>query len=121
MSLLNCATAYNVDVPGCIQTLTLDLPLESTEYKCVFTLQNGFKLIKNLTTDATGTLTLTKDGILEGFWNDGTGAVTLQVFIGTACTPSPITICTNTYEMITMNFIPIQTDDDTINITCTCE
>ena len=121
MSLINCAKSYNVDIPGCIQEILIDLDLENTEYKCVFVFQNGFKLIKNITSDATGILTLTKDGILKGFWNDGTGAVTLQLFIGTSCTPTPITICTNTYEMITLNFIPIQTDDDTINITCTCE
>lgn len=121
MSLINCAKSYNVDIPGCIQEILIDLDLEDTEYRCVFVLQNGFKLIKNIISNGTGILTLVKDDILEGFWNDGTGPVTLQLYIGSSCNPTPITICNNTYEMITLNFLPIQTDDGTINITCTCE
>lgn len=121
MSLINCATEFTIDIPGCIQTITLEAPTESTEYKCVFVLPNGFKLSTNITSDAEGILTLTKDEILEGFWNEGTGSVTLQLYVGNSCTPSDITICTNTYNLITLNFLPIQTDDTTISISCTCE
>jgi hypothetical protein len=121
MSLINCAKEYEVDVPGCITTINIDTALEDTAYKCVFILPNGFKLSKSITSGITGIITLTKDDILEGFWNEGTGPVSLQLFIGTDCAPTPITVCDIDYEQIILNFIPIQTEDDTIDIICTCE
>jgi len=120
MALINCNDTFEVDIPGCIDTITLDLPLESTATKVVYHFANSFILQKTITTGITGIITLTKDDPLEGFWNEGTGPVTVQFFTGSNCDPEVITMCGKTYSQIVLNFKSIQTNDTTFNINCTC-
>jgi hypothetical protein len=120
MALINCNDTFEVDIPGCIDTITLDLPLEITLTTVKYSFANGFTLSTKITTNITGIITLTKDTPLEGFWNEGTGPVTVQFFTGSKCDPEVITICGNTYSQIVLNFKPIQTNDTTFNINCTC-
>jgi hypothetical protein len=120
MALINCNDTFEVDIPGCIDTITLDLPLEITLTTVKYSFANGFTLSIKITTNITGIITLTKDTPLEGFWNEGTGPVTVQFFTSSKCDPEVITICGKTYSQIVLNFKPIQTDDTTYNINCTC-
>jgi hypothetical protein len=122
MALLNCNATYKQDVPGCIDFIALNLDLESTTaYQVTFTFANGMVLKTRITTNAGGTLSLSKDGLLSGFWNDGTGEVVITIQDLTAlCVPLTFTLCEVEYSQIVLNFTKILIDDDvrTENVPC---
>lgn len=124
MALLNCNQTYKQDIPGCIDAIALNFDLDATtEYQVKIIFANGMAITTRLTTNGGGVLNLTKDGLLEGFWNDGTGEVVLQIFdITTQCLPIPITLCEVEYSQIVLNFTKIIIDDAirTENVPC-CE
>jgi hypothetical protein len=114
MALLNCNATYKQDVPGCIGFIALNLDLESTTaYQVTLTFVNGMVLKTRITTNAGGTLSLSKDGLLSGFWNDGTGEVVITIQDLTAlCVPLTFTLCEVEYSQIVLNFTKMLIDDD---------
>jgi hypothetical protein len=122
MALLNCNATYKQDVPGCIDFVALNFDLESsTEYQVTFTFANGMKLTTRLTTNGGGVINLTKDVLLDGFWNDGTGEIVIQIYALTdLCTPVILSLCENDYSQIVLNFTKILIDSDyrTENVPC---
>jgi hypothetical protein len=122
MALLNCNATYKQDVPGCIEFVALNLDLTANiEYQVSFTFTNGMQLKTRLTTNGGGVLSLTKDELLEGFWNDGTGEVVITIEALTAlCVPLTLTLCEVEYSQIVLNFtkILIDADQKTENVPC---
>jgi hypothetical protein len=122
MALLNCNATYKQDVPGCIDFIALNLDLESTTaYQVTFTFANGMVLKTRITTNAGGTLSIDKNELLEGFWNDGTGEVVITIQDLTAlCVPLTFTLCEVEYSQIVLNFTKILIDADqrTENVPC---
>ena len=122
MALLNCNATYKQDVPGCIEFVALNFDLEATtQYQVTFTFANGMKLTTRLTTNAGGRISLTKDELLPGFWNDGTGEVVIQIFeLTDLCTPIVLTLCEVEYSQIILNFTKILIDEEirTENVPC---
>jgi len=122
MALLNCNATYKQDVPGCIEFVALNLDLDpSTEYQLSFTFANGMKISTRATTNGGGVITLTKDELLEGFWNDGTGEVVITIEALTAlCVPLTLALCEVEYSQIVLNFTKILIDADqrTENVPC---
>jgi len=112
MALLNCNATYKQEVPGCIDFIALNLDLEATTiYEVRFTFANGMVLKTRITTNAGGTLSLSKDGLLSGFWNDGTGEIIIQIFeLTDLCTPVILTLCENDYSQIVLNFTKVLID-----------
>jgi hypothetical protein len=79
------------------------------------------KISTRATTNGGGVITLTKDELLEGFWNDGTGEVVITIEETTAlCIPITLTICEVEYSQIILNFTKILIDNDqrTENVPC---
>jgi hypothetical protein len=120
MSIINCNAPLEIDIPGCVQTITLDLAIEATPTRVEYQFQNGFKLITTITTDISGVITLTKDSPLEGFWNEESGPVVVQFYTISKCEPDAFTLCGINYTQLVLNFKPIQTDATTFDINCTC-
>jgi hypothetical protein len=121
MALINCNATYEIDIPGCTPEIRLLAPKKNILYTLKFTFANGFTLsIKKTSNSSTSIITLTKDADLNGFWNDGTGQVILQLFEGSTCDPAINTFCTLEYSQIVINFKPIDTNDTYTSIPCTC-
>ena len=112
MALLNCNKTYKQDVPGCVDFIALNFDLEpSTPYQVSFTFPNGMVLKTRLTTNGGGVINLTKDNLLDGFWNDGTGEVVIEINeITSLCVPVPITLCEVEYSQIILNFTKVLID-----------
>jgi hypothetical protein len=101
MALINCTPPITYEIPGCIDELIINTDLTaSATYSALFEFQNGFRLKENVTLEADSSLELIKDDFLLGFWNEGTGYVTLTI---------------DTFSII-LNFTSIQTNDTTITI-----
>lgn len=122
MALLNCNKTYKQDVPGCIDFIALNFDLENTtEYQISFTFPNGMVLKTRKTTNAGGVINLTKDDLLDGFWNDGTGEVVIEINeLTSLCVPVTLTLCEVEYSQIILNFTKILIDADqrTENVPC---
>lgn len=112
MALLNCNKTYKQDVPGCVDFIALNFDLEPlTPYQVSFTFPNGMVLKTRLTTNGGGVINLTKDNLLDGFWNDGTGEVVIEINeITSLCVPVPITLCEVEYSQIILNFTKVLID-----------
>jgi hypothetical protein len=79
------------------------------------------KLSTRVETNGGGVITLTKDDLLDGFWNDGTGEVVITIEELTAlCVPITLTICEVEYSQIILNFTKILIDSGvrTENVPC---
>lgn len=121
MALINCGSAYYQDISGCIQTLSFELGLTpTTEYTFEFIFPNGFKVQKKFTTDGSGNVSIDKNEVLAGFWNDAIGEIPLTIYQGTSQTPVEITICETTYTQLVLNFQSIVTDDTTTIVPTAC-
>lgn len=112
MALLNCNKTYKQDVPGCVAFIALNFDLEPlTPYQVSFTFPNGMVLKTRKTTNGGGVINLTKDDLLDGFWNDGTGEVVIEINeITSLCVPVPITLCEVEYSQIILNFTKVLID-----------
>lgn len=120
MSLINCNATYNIDVPGCTPQIQLLAPKKSVLYTLKWTFANGFIFTHKLTSTNPASLLIINKDVLDGFWNEGTGTVILQLFEGNKCDPAINTFCTQTYSQIIINFLPIESDDAYFTIPCAC-
>lgn len=122
MALINCGSAYEQEIPGCIPEIVFTFAelTEETDYNIVLGFPNSFKVKTTITTDRDKSFTLTKNDLLEGFWTNETGPVTLQIYDGNKCLTESVVICGTTFSQIVLNFKPIETNDATISVPCTC-
>ena len=121
MSLL-CSYSYQQDIPGCVDSINFELPLEpSEEYLIVFEFANGYTFRKTITTGYNGMFSLDRNADVDGFWNEGTGSVLMSVYTGNACDPVSFEICGSTYSVIELNFQSIETDEAEVTVPCTCD
>ena len=121
MALINCGNAYTQSIPGCIETIVLDLGLiPDTDYTIQFNFQNESILERYYTTDVDGKITLTKNADLEGFWNEGDGPVLFNIYATDSCDAQVVTICEVEYTDLILDFKFINTETTEVEFPCPC-
>lgn len=115
-----CSTHYTQSVSGCVTDLNFSIPgiTSDNDWTVKFTFQSGATIQQPLVLNAyTNDFTISNDN----YWHIGTGEVVFEFFQDSNnCTPYEFTHCDKTYNGININFTNIQTDDDYVNIPCTC-
>lgn len=121
MSLINCGNAYTQPIPGCIETIVLDMGLTAaTDYTIQFNFANESVLERTYETDGDGKITLNKNADLEGFWNEADGLVLFNVYPVDSCEPVTVIVCEVEYTDLVFDFKFIDTEATEIVFPCPC-
>ncbi len=121
MSIVTCTGDYYQEISGCIPQITILGVDNNTDYVVKITLANGsliqFKKKSELFADE---LILEQNELLNGFWNDATGEVKIEIYDFATMELKFIEICDVEYSQIIINFLPIETNLTNINIPLNC-
>ena len=115
-----CSECYEITLPECLETIEIDAGLTgATDYDWCVVDKFGNKYKGTETTDAGGTLTLTVSDFPTGLFTAHSGAFTLTIMAEGECEPFTMTMCTEEYTCILIEFENVYNSTQTVgNIPC---